>query len=158
MRQNLEASSNQTQYDAFYLVQPLDAEKLQARVAFFDEALRPTMSEFLSRFAGSGEEMTGAAGQFSYESFPTAEEFGYADKSSLGTWKDATLFYHSINGDAVFIKPSGATAWRVLETDETIPIATTFAEFIKLYADIRAAHVTFDSWAYRDFIVGRRKE
>ena len=158
VRQYLDTSSNQTRYDVFYLVQPLDAERLQARVASFDEALRPTMFEFLSRFAGSGEEMTGAAGQFSYDSWPTAEEFGYADKSSLGTWKDATLFYHSINGDAVFIKPSGATAWRVLETDETIPIATTFAEFIKLYADIRGTHVTFDSWAYRDFIARRKKE
>lgn len=158
VRKYLDTSSNQAQYDVFYLVQPLDAEKLERRVGFFDEALRPFMFEFLTRFAGSGEEMTGAAGKFSYESFPTAEEFGYADKSSLGTWKDATLFYHSINGDAVFIKPSGATAWRVLETDETIPIATTFAEFIKLYADIRATHVTFDSWAYRDFIARRKKE
>lgn len=158
MRQYLESSSNQTQYDTFYLVQPLDAEKLQARVAFFNDALRPTMFEFLSRFAGSGEKVTGAAGQFSYDSWPTAEEFGYADKSSLGTWKDATLFYHSVNGDAVFITPSGATAWRVLETDETIPIATTFAEFTKLYAGIRATHVTFDSWTYRDFIIGRKKE
>ncbi len=158
VRQYLEASSNQTQYDVFYLVQPLNAEKLDSRVAFFDEALRPTMFEFLARFAGSGEEMTGAAGQFSYDSWPTAEEFGYAEKSSLGTWKDATLLYHSINGDAVFIKPSGATAWRVLETDETIPIATTFAEFIKLYADIQATHVTFDSWTYRDFIAGRKNQ
>lgn len=156
--QYLDVSSNQTQYEAFYLVQPLDAEKLEARVAFFEEGLRPTMSEFLSRFAGSGEEMIGTAGQFSYDSWPTVEEYGYADKSSLGTWKDATLFYHSINGDTVFINPSGATAWRVLETNETIPIATTFAEFIKLYAGIRATYVTFDSWTYRDFIAGRKKE
>ena len=98
-----------------------------------------------------------AAGQFAYNDWPTAEEFGYRDKSSLGDWVEATLFYHSVNGDAVFIKPNGTTAWRVMETDETIPLASTFAEFVELYAAFRGTHEVFDSWAYREFKNGRTK-
>ncbi len=48
------------------------------------------------------------AGQFAYDHWPTAEEFGYAEEDSLGDWKEATLLYHAMNGDAVFIK----TKWR----------------------------------------------
>lgn len=155
VRQYVDASTNQTQYDALYLVQRLSNEKLQKRLEFFDDALRPTMSEFLQRFAGSGEEMNGTAGQFAYDSWPTAREFGYSNEDSLGTWTDATLLYLCLNGDAVFIQPGGATAWRVLETDKTIPLASTFAEFIKLYAAFRATPEVFDSFSYRDFMAGK---
>lgn len=157
VRQYLDAQTNMTQYDAIYIVQPPSAGVVQKRVEFFDESLRATMSEFLKRFAGSGEEIAGTAGQFAYDDWPTAEEFGYADKESLGDWNEATLLYHSTNGDAVFIKPNGATAWRVLETDETIPLATTFPEFIELYAAFRGTHEIFDSWAYREFEEGRTR-
>ena len=155
VRQYVDAQTNMTQYDAIYIVQPPAKEIIQKRIDFFDESLRSTMSEFLQRFAGSGEEIADAAGQFAYDHWPTAAEFGYAEESSLGDWKEATLLYHSMNGDAVFIKPNGATAWRVLETDETIPLATTFPEFIELYAAFRGTHEVFDSWAYRDFKEGR---
>ena len=157
VRPYVDASTNQTQYDALYLVQPLSTEQLQKRVDYFEDALRPTMSAFLQRFAGSGEELNGTAGQFAYDSWPTAREFGYSDESNLGTWTDATLLYLCLNGDAVFIKPDGATAWRVLETDETIPLASTFEEFIKLYASFRATPEVFDSWAYRDFMAGKAR-
>ncbi len=158
VRQYADAESNIPQYDAIYLAQPPALQVLQKRTEFFDESLRPTMFDFLDRFAGSGEEIADAAGQFAYDHWPTAKEFGYSDERLLGGWKDATLLYHSINGDAVFIKPNGATAWRVLETDETIPLATTFAEFVELYAAFRGTHEVFDSWAYRDFIGGRTKQ
>ena len=115
------------------------------------------MSEFLLRFAGSGEEIAGTAGQFTYDNWPTAEEFGYADENSLGDWNQATVFYHSTNGDAVLIKPNGATAWRVLETDETIPLAKNFAEFVELYAAFRGTSEIFDFWAYRNFKNGRTR-
>lgn len=157
VRQYVDAETNMIQHDAIYLVQPLSQQVVQERIKFFDESLRSTMSEFLERFAGSGEEIGNAAGQFAYDHWPTAEEFGYAEKSSLGDWKAATLLYHSMNGDAVFIKPNGATAWRVLETDETIPLATTFPEFIEQYASFRGTHKIFDSWSYRDFKDGRTK-
>lgn len=157
VRQYVDAQRNTAQYDAIYISQPPAKEVIQERIGFFDESLRSTMSEFLKRFAGSGEEIADAAGQFAYNHWPTAEEFGYAEESSLGDWKEATLLYHSMNGDAVFIKPNGATAWRVLETDETIPLAKTFAEFVELYAAFRGTHEAFDSWAYRDFKEGRTK-
>ena len=156
VRQNVDAHTNRTQYDAIYIAQPLGMETLQRRIEFFDKSLRPTMSEFLLRFAGSGEEID-MAGQFAYDHWPTAEDFGYRDKSSLGDWREATLLYHSLNGDAVFIKPDGATAWRVLETDETIPLAETFTDFVKLYAAFRGTNEVFDSWAYREFMEGRTK-
>lgn len=157
VRQYVDAQTKKTQYDAIYIVQPLGKDKIQKRIDSFDESLRSTMAEFLLRFGGSGEETADAAGQFAYNHWPTAEEFGYADINSLGEWREATLLYHSMNGDAVFIKPDGATAWRVLETDETIPLATTFAEFVELYAAFRGTHEAFDSWAYRDFKEGRTK-
>ena len=157
VRQYVDAQTKKTLYDAIYIVQPLGKDEIQKRVDFFDESLRSTMAEFLMRFGGSGEETADAAGQFAYNHWPTAEEFGYADINSLGKWKEATLLYHSMNGDAVFIKPNGATAWRVLETDETIPLATTFAEFVELYAAFRGTNEAFDSWAYRDFKEGRTK-
>ncbi len=156
VRQYMDAKSNMPQYDAIYIARPPAKEIIQKRLEFFDESLRSTMSEFLERFAGSGEEIE-MAGQFAYDHWPTAKEFGYAEESSLGDWKEATLLYHAMNGDAVFIKPNGATAWRVLETDETIPLATTFPEFIELYADFRGTHEVFDSWAYRKFKEGRTK-
>ncbi|XZE18280.1 hypothetical protein SH449x_003568 [Pirellulaceae bacterium SH449] len=156
VRQYVDAKSNNPQYDAIYIARPPAKELVMTRIEFFDDSLRTTMSEFLERFAGSGEEIE-MAGQFAYDHWPTAEEFGYAEESSLGDWKEATLLYHAMNGDAVFIKPNGATAWRVLETDETIPLATTFTEFIELYADFRGTHEVFDSWAYREFKEGRTK-
>ncbi len=48
--------------DAIYIVQPLAKEIIQERIGFFDESLRSTMSEFLERFAGSGEEIANARG------------------------------------------------------------------------------------------------
>lgn len=158
VRQYVDAQSKTTQYDAIYIVQPPPEEIIQERLAFFDESLRPTMSDFLQRFAGSGEETADTAGQFAYDQWPTAEEFGYRDKSSLGDWATATLLFHCHNGDALFIKPNGATAWRVMETDETIPLASTFKEFVELYAAFRETHEVFDSWSYREFIRGRTKQ
>ncbi len=111
VRQYMDAKSNMLQYDAIYIARPPAKEIIQKRLEFFDESLRSTMSEFLERFAGSGEEIE-MAGQFAYDHWPTAKEFGYAEESSLGDWKEATLLYHAMNGDAVFIKPNGATAWR----------------------------------------------
>ena len=56
-----------------------------------------------------------------------------------------------MNGDSVFIKPDGSTAWHAIETDDMIPIAATLEEFIAIYADFRNTHDVFDSWAYRQF-------
>ncbi len=116
------------------------------------------MAEFWKRFAGAGEDLAGFAGQFAYDFWPTGEAFGFAGDSSLGDWKDARLLYHSRNGDAVLIQPNGATAWRVVETQETIPIASTFEEFVALYAEFRGTHEVFDSWAYREFYKGKLKK
>lgn len=158
VRQSVDTQSKTTHYDAIYIAQPPPEEIIRERIAFFDESMRSTMSKFLLRFAGSGEETVNNAGQFAYDQWPTAEEFGYRDKSSLGNWATATLLYHSKNGDAVFIEPNGATAWRVMETDETIPLASTFTEFVELYAAFRGTHEVFDSWSYREFISGRTKQ
>ncbi len=95
VRQYLDAKSNTPQYDAIYIARPPAKEVVLKRIEFFDESLRSTMSGFLERFAGSGEEIE-MAGQFAYDDWPTAEEFGYAEESSLGDWKEATLLYHAI--------------------------------------------------------------
>ncbi len=63
VRQYMDAKSNMPQYDAIYIARPPAKEIIQKRLEFFDESLRSTMSEFLERFAGSGEEIE-MAGQF----------------------------------------------------------------------------------------------
>jgi hypothetical protein len=157
IREYKDVSIGQIQYDALYFAQPLATSELKEHVKYFDVALQNTMLEFLTRFAGSGDEPAAMSGQFAYDSWPTAKDFSCRDSDSLGAWKDAKLLYHSLNGDAVFIRPDGSTAWRVLETDETIPIASTFGEFVELYADFRTTHEAFDSWAFREFRSGRTK-
>ena len=112
---------------------------------------KPGIGTFLLRFAGSGEEMEGTSGQFTFRHWPSASAFVSHDNVSLGDWRDARLFYSAMNGDSVFIKPDGSTAWHVLETNAMIPIASSLEEFIAIYADFRNTHEVFDSWAYRQF-------
>ena len=111
----------------------------------------------MQRFAGSGEEMEGMAGQFTFRNWPTASDFGPRNDDSFGDWRDAKLFCAAVNGDSVFIKPDGSTAWHVMETDDMITISATLEQFIATYADFRNTHGVFDSWAYREFKKGQNK-
>lgn len=156
VRRTLDKTTNKAVYDRLYLAQPLDDARLKVRLDYFDRAIRPLMSEFLIRFAGSGEEMISVAGHFTFNYCPTAEDFGYREEESLCDWKDSRLLYLACNGDGVFIKPNGSTAWRVLETDETVRIADTFEEFIRIYADFRLRDDVFDSHSWEIFM--RTKE
>jgi len=123
---------------------------------YFDESVRPLAEAFFQRFAGSGEEIEGTAGQFTFQNWPTASGLGSRNDRSFGEWRDAKLFYAATNGDFVFIKPDGSTAWHVMETNDLIAIASTLAEFIAIYADFRKSHDVFDSWAYREFKKDRK--
>ena len=157
MRQYTDKETGRVGYDAVYIAQPLATETLNSKVIFFDNKVRPLLNAFLSRFAGSGEEMQGTAGHFTFSVWPKASEYGSRDENSFDDWKHARLFYAATNGDSVFIKPDGSTAWHVLETDEFIPIAGTFDKFIDIYADFRGSHDVFDSWAYREYRENRTK-
>jgi hypothetical protein len=57
--------------------------------------------------------------------------------------------WSSGSNPTIFIQPDGATAWRVLETDETIPLATTFAEFIKQ----NSSNCTLPSGQHQEFLI-----
>lgn len=57
--------------------------------------------------------------------------------------------WSSGSNPTIFIQPDGATAWRVLETDETIPLATTFAEFIKQ----NSSNCTLPSGQHQKFLI-----
>lgn len=131
--------------------QPPDSAIVEQRVKYFDDSLRSTMREFYHRFAESGDETPRLAGQFVREDFLTVRESGFNSEDSIVGWETSTMLYHSSNGDAVFIKPNGATAWRVLETDQTIPLAATFGEFIEEYVAFRHTDDYFDSWSWRAF-------
>ncbi len=150
-------SSGQPNYDVLFIAQPLSSQTLKSRLEYFEESIRPLMEAFLDRFAGSGEEMEGTAGQFTYRHWSTASDFGARNAESFGDWRDAKLLYAAMNGDSVFIKPDGSTAWHTLETDEMIPIASTLEQFIEVYADFRKTHGIFDSWSYREFQKVRTK-
>jgi len=150
-RRYKDVTSGQYMYDALYIAQPMPDQLLRSRLDYFDQSVRPLAKTFLLRFAGSGEEMEGTAGHFTFLHWPTASDFGSRNDESFGDWRDARLFYAAMNGDSVFIKPDGSTAWHVIETDAMIPIASTLEEFIRIYADFRTTHAVFDSWAYRIF-------
>ena len=157
LRRYKDSKSGKYNYDVLYIAQPLPSRALGSRLNYFDEAIRPLAEAFLQRFAGSGEEMEGMAGQFTFRNWPAASDFTSRDASSFGDWRDARLFYAAMNGDSVFIKPDGSTAWHVLETDTMIAVAPTLEQFIVNYADFRESHDVFDSWAYRAFIKERAK-
>lgn len=157
VRKYKDQSTRQTAYDVVYIAQPLPEDRLESRVAYFDRDVQTLARELLKRFAGSGEEMEGTAGQFGLHHWPSASDFNSRDANSYGDWRDAKLLYAAMNGDSVFIKPNGATAWHTLETDEMSPIANTLEEFIQVYADFRKTHEIFDSWAYRKFQSDRTK-
>ena len=142
-------------YDVVYIAQPLPEDRLESRVAYFNRDVQSLARELLKRFAGSGEEMEGNAGQFAWRHWPSASDFNSRDANSYRDWRDSKVLYAATNGDMVFIKPTGATAWHALETDEMTPIANTLEEFIQIYADFRKTHEIFDSWAYRRFQSGR---
>lgn len=144
-------------FENVYVAQPLPADDLKRRVEYFDVSIRPLMMAFLSRFAGCGEEMEGAmAGQFCFLNAPRASDLNSRGEDSYGKWRDSVRLYAAVNGDSVFVDEHGATAWHVLETDEIIPIAEAFSEFLKDYADFRATTDEFDSWTWREFCARKR--
>lgn len=157
VRKYKDQSTLQTAYDVVYIAQPLPEDRLESKVAYFNRDVQSLARELLKRFAGSGEEMEGTAGQFAWRHWPSASDFDSQDANSYGDWRDAKLLYAAMNGDSVFIKPNGATAWHTLETNEMTPIANTLEEFILVYADFRKTHEIFDSWAYREFQSARTK-
>lgn len=136
--------------DQLYIAQPLPEDVIHDRVAFFEEPLRPLMSEFFRKFAGCGEEKEGIAGQLVMTYFATASDVANYESEKLGEWKNGRLLYAALNGDSVFIDPS-VTAWHVFETNELVPLFRTFPEFIEHYANFRASSEVFDSWASRKF-------
>jgi hypothetical protein len=150
-RRYKDIESGQYMHDAIYIAQPIPDQLLHSRLKYFDQSVRPLAKPFLLRFAGSGEEMEGTAGHFTFLHWPTASEFGSRNDESFDDWRGARLFYAAMNGDSVFIKPDCSTAWHVIETDAMILIASTLEEFIRIYADFRSTHDVFDSWAYRKF-------
>ena len=151
LRRYRDMESGRYLYDRIYIAQPMSEELLQSRLDYFDPSVRPLAKAFMQLFAGSGEEMEGMAGQFTYVNWPSASDFGSRNENSFGDWRDARLLYAGMNGDSVFIKPDGSTAWHVMETDDMIPIAPTLEQFIAIYSDFRKTHDVFDSWAYRKF-------
>lgn len=157
IRRYYDTDSRTMAYESLYIAEPPPAEALQSVIAFFDEPIRPLARNFIERFAGSGEEMEGMAGHFTFSDWPLASEFNAGTEESFGGWLNAKLLYIALNGDSVFVRMNGSTAWHVLETDEIIPIAQSFAEFITIYADFRGSHETFDSWSYRDYFHDKTK-
>ena len=157
VRKYKDQSTHQTAYDVVYIAQPLPEDRLESKVAYFNRDVQSLARELLKRFAGSGEEMEGTAGQFAWRHWPSASDFDSRDANSYSDWRDAKLLYAAMNGDSVFIKPNGATAWHTLETNEMTPIAKTLEEFIQVYSDFRKTHEIFDSWAYREFQSARTK-
>ncbi len=157
VRRFADSTTRQPVYEAIYISQPLPDDVVETRVAYFDRDVQPLAREFIKRFAGSGEEMEGTAGQFSLRHWVDATEFNWSEEISLGEWGNSKSFYAALNGDSVFIRPNGATAWLVLETGKVVPIAETLAEFVQLYAGFRATHGVFDSWSCRDFQLAQKK-
>jgi hypothetical protein len=158
VRKYKDEATGQTAYHAVYIAQPLSDDRLDAKVAYFNPEVQPLAREFVSRFAGSGEEMEGAGGQFTFKHWPSFSNFNSSEANLQGDWRDAKLLYSAQNGDSVFIKSDGATAWHTLETDKVTPIATTLEEFIELYAAFRGTEKSFDSWAYRNYLSDRPKQ
>ncbi len=157
VRRYKDGRSGQPNYDVLYVAQPLPSQTLKSRLAYFEESVRPLMETFLNHFAGSGEEMEGTAGQFTYSHWPIASDLGARNVGSFGDWRDARLLYAATNGDSALIKPDGSTAWHTLETDQMIPIAPTLEQFIAVYADFRKTPDVFDSWTFREFQKERAK-
>lgn len=155
VRRYKDQATLQTAYYALYIAQPLSDDLLEWKVSYFNSNVQPLARELLKRFAGSGEEMEGHAGQFSFRHWPSAADFRSEDSESYGEWRDAKELYAALNGDSVFIQPNGATVWHTIETDELIPIADNLEEFIKLYAGFRETHEVFDAWNYRDYHAAR---
>lgn len=150
-------ATHKSEYDVLYVAQPLSSEVLESRVTYFDRDVQSLARELLKRFAGSGEQMEESSGQFTFKHWPSADAFNSREDNSFGDWRDAKLLYAAMNGDSVFIKPNGATAWHTLETDEITPIANTLGDFIETYADFRKTHEVFDSWNYRKYQSERAK-
>lgn len=145
-------------FESIYVAQPLPTDDLNKRAEYFDVSIRPLIVDFLSRFAGCGEEMEGEmAGQFCFLKAPFASDFNSRSDDSYGAWRDGLLLYAAMNGDSVFVDEHGATAWHVLETDEIVPIAEEFGEFLKDHAEFRATPDAFDSWTWREFNSGRQE-
>lgn len=139
-----------------YIAQPLPQEVVAERVRYFNEPLQAMMGDFISRFAGCGEEMEGHAGQFVLFHDAAAKDVVYYEPETLGDWVDASLLYSASNGDSVLVNRAGGTAWHVMETNEIVPLFDRFAEFVKHYADFRSTSGRFDSWASREFLTKTR--
>jgi len=137
--------------DQLYLAQPLPDDVLEARIQYYDESARKLMREFLSKYAGYGEEMEGEfAGQFVWAHDEVACDVAYDEPERLGEWKETRILYWARNGDLALINPHGATAWHVMETNEVVPLFDSFSDFVQQYADFRGTSEVFDSWSSRE--------
>lgn len=124
--------------DLLMIAQPLSDEVVRQRCDDFDETIRPLMHEFLSKFAGFGEDMEiNFAGQFVLDKWRHAKEVVTGESSSLAEWADAIVIYSAYDGDSLMINKHGATAWYVAETKQVMPLFDTFPEFIRHYVALR---------------------
>lgn len=150
VRNAVEGGPNGNVTDQLYIAEPLPEKAIQKRVKFFDNKLRPLMTEFLSKYAGCGEEMEGASsGQFVLRQDEPPSAF--YDPETVGEWNDAQLLYTARSGDTLWINKWGATAWGVMELQEIIPLFDSFPELLRHYAEFRVTNWVFDSWSSRDF-------
>jgi hypothetical protein len=139
--------------DQLYIAQPLPEAVIAGRIEYFDESIRPQIRSFYWRYAGSGEEMEGEAGQFSLHHEATAGQHLAACLDVLDpAWEDARLFYFARSGDTLYLNRQGATAWHDAEADEFVPLFDTFPEFVRHYAQFRGTSEVFDSWTSYQFL------
>lgn len=124
--------------DLLMVAQPLPDDVVRQRVSFFDESIRPLMQEFLSKFAGFGEDMEiNFAGQFVLNRWQLAREAFPEEIETLKEWADAIVIYAAYDGDSLLINQQGATAWHVSETKQVVPLCVSFPEFVKHYVALR---------------------
>ena len=139
--------------DRIYVPEPLSDSTIVERTSYFHVDIQAEMAEFFKRFAGVGQEMEGDAGQFTLYDFPSAAEIAYYKPKTLGDWKTSRLLYSAQNGDSVFVNATGATAWRVMETNELVPLFDNLSTFISHFVQLRSSRDDiFDSWSSRKFL------
>lgn len=137
----------------WFIAPPPDSRQLRNGLRRFGFEESSLISDFMSAFGGLREEIPDVSGYF-----PAIYEWIRFDKylratwdlcidPKLALWSSAVVFYISLNGDVVLLRPDQTVGWWDHEVNAVKPLRKSFRGFLQYYGKCIQSDYPFSSWA-----------